>query len=72
MYIQKEVWLGGDGISYHRAIELVKNCMESIYSAHYEDCAEALDDLYGHDFSSEEIEELGYGFLLDVEEEVEY
>jgi hypothetical protein len=71
MYIQREVWLGGNGINYQRAIELLKYCIESIYSNHYEDCAETLDDLYSSDFSSEEIEELGYGFLLDVEEEEE-
>jgi hypothetical protein len=43
--------------------------MEAIYEAHYEDCAETLDDLYSSGFDSEEIEALGYGFLLDVAEE---
>ena len=68
-YIQQEVWLGGNGISYQRAIELTKNCIESIYSDHHEDCEETLDCLYCHDFSSEEIEDLGYGFLFGAEEE---
>ena len=72
-YIGREVFYDvGNGISYQRAIELLKNCMESIFEAHYEDCAETLDDLYNSNFSSDDIEELGYGFLLDVEEEEEY
>ena len=72
-YISREVHYDvyDNRISYQRAIQLLNNCMEALYVAHYEDCAETLDDLYSSDFSSEEIEELGYGFLLDVEEEEE-
>lgn len=71
MYIQKEVWLGGDGISYQRAMELLKYYIEYIYSNNDGDYEATLDELYCRDFSSEEIEELGYGFLLDVKEEEE-
>lgn len=71
-YISREVYYDvRNGISYQRAIELLKNCMDSIYNAHYDDCSETLDDLYGHGFGSDEIETLGYGFLLDVREENE-
>lgn len=70
-YISREVCydVRDNGISYQRAIQLLDHCMEAIYEAHYEDCAETLDDLYSSGFDSEEIEALGYGFLLDVAEE---
>lgn len=68
VYIQKEVWLGDDGISYERAIRLVKHCID------WFTCDEELKDAYsdlvsGVGFDSEELEELGYGYLLDVAEE---
>lgn len=70
IYIQREIYLGGDGISYQRAIELLTACIESIYENHSEDCYYTLEDLRDCcDFSDDELEELGYGFLLDVEEE---
>lgn len=70
LYIQKEIYLGGDGISYQRAIELLTACIESIYENHSEDCYYTLEDLRDCcDFDDSELEELGYGFLLDGEEE---
>lgn len=69
-YISKEVHydVGDNKISYQRAIKLLTTCMESIYENHSEDCYYTLEDLRCCDFSNDEIEELGYGYLLDVEE----
>lgn len=71
IYIQKEIYLGGNGISYQRAIELLTACTESIYENHREDSWYALEDLRGCGFSNDELEELGCGYLLDIEEEEE-
>ena len=71
IYIQREIYLGGDGISYQRAIELLTACTESIYENHREDSWYALEDLRGCGFSNDELEELGCGYLLDIEEEEE-
>ena len=71
MYIQREVWLGGDGISYQRAIELLRNCV----SFFIEDTCELI---YARDeltddigFREDELEELGFDILFDYEEEEE-
>lgn len=67
-YIQKEVWLGGDGISYKRAIELLKGCLD--YCATYvAETLEAKEEAEIIGFTDDEIEDLGYGYLLDVVEE---
>lgn len=63
-YVQKEVWLSGEGIDYQRAIELLKKCINS-YDANYS----PLDELRGIGFEDYEIEELGYGWLFEEEEE---
>jgi hypothetical protein len=68
IYIQQEVWLGGDGIDYKRATHLLKMCMSWIEEDHSE-LAEALDSFGEIGFSDDEIEELGFGFLFDEEEE---
>lgn len=72
-YIGREVYwdVGDNGISYQRAIELLNACVESIYENHREDSYYALDDLRGCGFSDKELEELGYNWLLDFEEEEE-
>lgn len=60
IYIQKEIWLGGEGISYKRAIELLKNYINTLdfnYSP--------LDAMREIGFTDNEIEELGFGFLLE-------
>ena len=69
IYVQREIYLGGGGISYQRAIELLIACIESIYENHSEDSWYALEDLRGCDFSNDELEELGYDWLLDLEME---
>ena len=68
-YIQREVWLSGDGIDYQRAIELLKNCIYDIEER--ENCedkllVQALDNI---GFYDSEIEELGFGYLLNNERE---
>ena len=72
-YISREVNydVRDNGITYQRAIQLLNNSMECIFNFHYESCKETLDDLYYSGFDSDEIEALGYGFLLDVMEEDE-
>ena len=68
IYIQQEVWLGGDGIDYKRAIMLLKQCLGWI-----EDdrggCDKMLDVFDEIGFYDSEIEELGWGFLFDAKEE---
>ena len=68
IYIQKEIWLGGSRISYQRAIRLLKNCI-AMLDEHHGDCYSTLNDLNDAKFSDDEIEEPGYGYLLDVDEE---
>lgn len=71
IYIQKEIYLGGDGISYSRAIQLCKNCLNYLVEDTYE-LEFALNearDLVG--FDDEEIRELGFEFMLDIENEEE-
>lgn len=69
-YISKEVEydVGDSKISYQRAIELLKACTESIYENHRDDSWYALNDLRGCGFSDAELEEIGCGYLLDLEE----
>lgn len=64
IYIQKEVWLGGNRISYQRAIELLQDCINSL---DYDPLNQARDI----GFEDDEIEELGYGYMFDEEEEYE-
>ena len=68
IYIQQEVWLGGDGINYQRAIQLLKQCLSWI-----EDdrggCDKMLDVFDEVGFFDNEIEEIGWGFLFNAEED---
>lgn len=71
-YISKEVYydVGDNKISYNRACDLLEACMEWLD----DDIAEVSDTLEAFrfiGFTDNEIEELGYGFLLDIEEEEE-
>ena len=68
IYIQREIYLGGDGISYQRTIKLLNKCMDWIDETHTTraDCYDTLQYL---DFTDNEIEELGYGYLLDLKME---
>ena len=67
-YIQREVWLGGDGINYQRAIELCKNAIGCTAADTYE-TEYALNEIREIDFSDDEIDELGFGWMLDAEME---
>ena len=52
-------------IIHERAIWLVKRCIDWIIEG--AENSDARDELYAIGFSNDEIEELGYGYLLDVE-----
>lgn len=67
-YIQREVWLGGDGINYQRAIELCKNAIDCTLADVYE-TEYALNNIREMDFSDDELDELGFGWMLDAEME---
>ena len=72
VYISREMYYGVDDIhiSYKRAIELLKGCLDYcvIYVADsFESRGEA--GLMG--FTDDDIEELGYGWMIGVEEEDE-
>jgi hypothetical protein len=65
-YVQKEVWLSGEGIDYQRTIELLKSCVDWFTDdTNNKRIAENL-SLLG--FKDYEIEELGYGWLFEEEE----
>ena len=72
VYIQKEVWLSHEGgVDYSRAIELLKKCMADIEDArccNNKDTYEAFDYI---GFTDDEIEEFGFGYVFDYEEEEE-
>lgn len=69
-YIGREVYwdVGDNGISYQRAIDLLRGCVGTI-DEHHELCSDVLEDLYYAGFNNDEIDSLGYGYLLDVEKE---
>lgn len=71
VYIQREVVYDvGDGMPfYHRAIDLVKSCMCNIEQ--WNDCRNelTLGELEDIGFDDDEIEQFGFGYLLDVREE---
>jgi hypothetical protein len=68
-YVQKEIWLSGEGMDYQRAIELLKRCMGQIEANEDYDHTEMLNVFYSLEFQDYEIEELGYGWLFEEEEE---
>ena len=70
VYISREMYFGVDDnhISYTRAIQMVQRCINWIISE--VSLGDAYNDLTsGIGFDSEELEELGYRYLLDVVEE---
>lgn len=71
VYISREVYYGVDDnhISYQRAIQMVQECVDWITSG--ADSMDAYNDLMGIGFDGEELEYLGYGYLLDAVEEDE-
>ncbi len=70
VYIQREMAYDvGDGMpSYERAIHLLKGCMSWIES---DDMSETLDNYEWIGFEDDEIDALGWGYMLDVKEEEE-
>ena len=69
-YVQTEMYFGGDGIDYKRAIRLLKDCINWI--AEGVETADAYNDLMAVGFDGTELEELGYEYILDVYEEEEW
>lgn len=70
VYISREMYFGVDDnhISYKRALRMVQGCIGWIIDGADEE--DAYNDLVsGIGFDSEELEELGYGYLLNVIEE---
>lgn len=67
VYIQKEVWLSGDGIGYQRAIKLLKDCLDWFTDDTLNE--RIIENLNLLGFRDDEIEELGYGWLFEEEEE---
>lgn len=68
MYIQKEVYFGSGEVGeldYQEAMELLESCMNHIED--FEDDA-TLEVFYSIGFSDEQIDHLGFGYLLDIEE----
>lgn len=65
VYISREVYYDvfDDGIGYERAISLLKNCINA-HDFNYT----SVDDIREIGFEDEEIESLGYGWMLDSEE----
>ena len=63
-YVQKEVWLSGEGIDYQRIVELLKSCVDW-----FSDDERAVENLNLLGFDDWEIEELGYGYLFEEEAE---
>lgn len=68
IYIQKEIYLGGNGIHYQKTIELLHKCMDWIDDTHTTS-ADCYDTLQYLGFTDDDIEELGYGYLLDLKME---
>lgn len=70
IYIQKEVFLSHEGgLDYQRAIELLHSCMN--WFVDYDCCEtkEMLKRFEDLDFTDNELEALGFGWLFDTEEE---
>ena len=65
-YVQKEVWLSGDGIDYQRVIKLLKECVDWFTD---DESYRVIENLNLLGFTNDEIEELGYGWLFEREEE---
>ena len=69
VYIQKEVWLSNEGgIDYESAVQLLKSCMSWIEEDHAS-LGEMLNTLEYIGFNDDDIEALGFAYVLDVREE---
>lgn len=73
VYIQREVVYDiFDGMpSYERAIELLKKCMADIEESYYCNNKETYDAFEYIGFTDDEIEMLGFGYVLNYEKEEE-
>lgn len=67
-YVQKEVWLSGDGIDYQRMKHIATVSIDWITSNDI-DSEAILDHLRMLDLTDDEIVEFGYEWVLDKEEE---
>jgi len=69
-YISREVTydVGDNAISYDRAIALLTNCLDYCLSSTYETMY-ALEMAREIGFEDDDIEHLGYGCMIDIEEE---
>ena len=67
IYMQREVFLSNEGIDPQRAIQLLKNCM-SILEFSHDDSSYTKADFREADFNDDELEALGYGYLIEEEE----
>lgn len=70
VYVQKEMWLGADGIDYKKTIDMLKRCMSCI-EEQYEELPALLKTFEYIGFTDDELEEFGYGYLFDVIEDDE-
>ena len=70
VYISREVYFGVDSnhLSYNRLISLAKGSISWILADTYE-TEYALQEIREMGFNDDEIGELGYGWMLDVEED---
>ena len=70
-YISREVYYDVDHeISYNRAVALLKSCME-VLNEHHSVYDDVYVDFVNAGFTDGELGQLGYGYLLDLEEEEE-
>lgn len=70
VYVQKEVWLSHEGgIDYDRAVNLLTGCMSNIEMWNDCQCGMTLNELEDIGFEDDEIEELGFGYLLSARED---
>lgn len=70
IYIQKEIWIGREGgMDYQRAIQLLKGCVSNIEQWNDWRNESTLSELEDIGFDDDEIEELGFAYVLDVREE---
>lgn len=67
-YIQREVWLGGEGMDYQKAIKMLNKCMEHIAGDEMYNHTELLNIFSGMGFTYDELVEFGFEYLLDEEE----
>lgn len=68
-YISKEVYydVNDNKLSYSRAMVLLRHCMDWVEEDHC-DKSETLDTMEYLGFEHEELEDMGYGYLIEEEE----